>query len=148
MYSFFCFVLFCFPSNGDFLSGSGPVRVCLSIDPSILSHLIEPPHFKKSIPSSTSSSSPPPPKPPSSLLFPTTPTTTKLTKKPMGPIDLDKQCGVLGGTQHTPCQRAITCKNHSVGAKRMVKGRSQSYDILVQLFQRQKEKGSRELVVG
>ncbi|KAJ1505234.1 hypothetical protein HMI54_006150 [Coelomomyces lativittatus] len=111
-------------------------------DPSILSHLIEPPHFKKSIPSSTSSSSPPPPKPPSSLLFPTTPTTTKLTKKPMGPIDLDKQCGVLGGTQHTPCQRAITCKNHSVGAKRMVKGRSQSYDILVQLFQRQKEKAS------
>ncbi|KAI9144757.1 SCA7, zinc-binding domain-containing protein [Paraphysoderma sedebokerense] len=49
------------------------------------------------------------------------------------PLDLDRHCGVPLGTG--VCMRAITCKNHSVAAKRAVEGRSQGYDILVQLYQ-------------
>ncbi|RKP38689.1 SCA7 domain-containing protein, partial [Dimargaris cristalligena] len=47
-----------------------------------------------------------------------------------GPIDLDKQCGVMGPNGQ-PCARSLTCKTHSMGAKRAVLGRSQLYDLLL-----------------
>lgn len=55
-------------------------------------------------------------------------------------VDVDKQCGVplvspegepLGGL----CARSLTCKTHSMGAKRAVKGRSQAYDVLLSMYQ-------------
>ncbi|KAI8855139.1 SCA7, zinc-binding domain-containing protein [Chytridium lagenaria] len=50
-----------------------------------------------------------------------------------GPIDLDKQCGVpLENGQL--CSRSITCKIHSVSAKRAVFGRTQQYDTLFQEY--------------
>ncbi|KNE56742.1 hypothetical protein AMAG_02522 [Allomyces macrogynus ATCC 38327] len=64
--------------------------------------------------------------------------TAKANKKKHGPIDLDKQCGVLTADGF-PCHRSITCKNHPIGQKRTVAGRSQPYDVLVDLFQKSKQ---------
>ncbi|KAJ1970468.1 SAGA complex subunit Sgf73 [Dimargaris xerosporica] len=57
-------------------------------------------------------------------------TPNKNTTRAKGPIDLDKQCGVLG-PNNQPCARSLTCKTHSMGAKRAVVGRSQLYDVLL-----------------
>ncbi|KAJ1651919.1 SAGA complex subunit Sgf73 [Dispira simplex] len=57
-------------------------------------------------------------------------TTPKANPRARGPVDLDKQCGVLG-PNNTPCARSLTCKTHSMGAKRAVLGRSQLYDVLL-----------------
>ncbi|RKP23921.1 SCA7 domain-containing protein, partial [Syncephalis pseudoplumigaleata] len=46
-----------------------------------------------------------------------------------GPVDLDKQCGVMLPTNQ-PCSRSLTCKTHSMSLKRGVVGRSQPYDVL------------------
>lgn len=54
--------------------------------------------------------------------------------KAKGPVDVDKQCGVAltsGGL----CARSLTCKTHSMGAKRAVLGRTQPYDVLLQQYQ-------------
>ncbi|TPX72190.1 hypothetical protein SpCBS45565_g00445 [Spizellomyces sp. 'palustris'] len=59
---------------------------------------------------------------------------SKATRTVKGPIDLDKQCGVRLDSGAL-CTRSITCKIHSVGAKRAVQGRSQQYDILFQEHQ-------------
>ena len=56
-------------------------------------------------------------------------------KKHRGPINLDRQCGVINN-KGLPCSRSLTCKSHSMGAKRHVQGRSQPYDTL--LFEWQK----------
>lgn len=56
-------------------------------------------------------------------------------KKNRGPINLDRQCGVINN-KGLPCSRSLTCKSHSMGAKRNVQGRSQPYDVL--LFEWQK----------
>ena len=56
-------------------------------------------------------------------------------KKHRGPVDLDRQCGVIND-KGLPCSRSLTCKSHSMGAKRNVPGRSQPYDKL--LFEWQK----------
>ncbi|WFD45169.1 SAGA complex subunit Sgf73 [Malassezia psittaci] len=56
-------------------------------------------------------------------------------KKNRGPINLDRQCGVINN-KGLPCSRSLTCKSHSMGAKRNVAGRSQPYDTL--LFEWQK----------
>ena len=56
-------------------------------------------------------------------------------KKNRGPINLDRQCGVINN-KGFPCSRSLTCKSHSMGAKRNVPGRSQPYDTL--LFEWQK----------
>ncbi|WFD21223.1 SAGA complex subunit Sgf73 [Malassezia caprae] len=56
-------------------------------------------------------------------------------KKNRGPIDLDRQCGVINN-KGLPCSRSLTCKSHSMGAKRHVAGRSRPYDVL--LFEWQK----------
>ncbi|KAF9960686.1 hypothetical protein BGZ72_006256 [Mortierella alpina] len=52
-----------------------------------------------------------------------------------GPLDLDKQCGVIipGGA---PCARSLTCKSHSMSSKRAVEGRSRPYDVLLGLYQK------------
>ncbi|KAH9839828.1 SCA7-domain-containing protein [Rhodofomes roseus] len=56
---------------------------------------------------------------------------TKVTKgRFKGPVDYDKQCGVIND-KNLPCSRSLTCKSHSMGAKRAVQGRSRPYDELL-----------------
>lgn len=47
-----------------------------------------------------------------------------------GPVDYDKQCGVIND-KGLPCSRSLSCKSHSMGAKRSVQGRSKPYDELL-----------------
>ena len=47
-----------------------------------------------------------------------------------GPVDFDKQCGVIND-KNLPCSRSLTCKSHSMGAKRAVQGRTRLYDELL-----------------
>ncbi|KAJ7623377.1 SCA7, zinc-binding domain-containing protein [Roridomyces roridus] len=62
--------------------------------------------------------------------------TTKVTKGRMkGPVDYDQQCGVIND-KGLPCSRSLTCKSHSMGAKRAVEGRSRKYDDLLLEWQR------------
>ncbi|WEW57804.1 SAGA complex subunit Sgf73 [Emydomyces testavorans] len=58
--------------------------------------------------------------------------------KPKGPVDVEKQCGVIlpNGGQ---CARSLTCKSHSMGAKRAVPGRSLPYDMLLQAYQKKNQ---------
>ncbi|KAL4806456.1 SCA7, zinc-binding domain-containing protein [Aspergillus unguis] len=60
------------------------------------------------------------------------------TAKPKGPVDVEKQCGVPlpNGAQ---CARSLTCKSHSMGAKRAVPGRSLPYDMLLQMYQKKNQ---------
>lgn len=60
------------------------------------------------------------------------------TAKPKGPVDVERQCGVLlpNGQQ---CARSLTCKSHSMGAKRAVAGRSLPYDVLLQAYQKKNQ---------
>ena len=58
--------------------------------------------------------------------------------KPKGPVDVEKQCGVAlpnGGN----CARSLTCKSHSMGAKRAVPGRSLPYDQLLAAYQKKNQ---------
>ena len=56
---------------------------------------------------------------------------TKVTKgRFKGPVDYDKQCGVIND-KGLPCSRSLSCKSHSMGAKRGVQGRSKPYDELL-----------------
>ena len=58
--------------------------------------------------------------------------------KPKGPVDVEKQCGVVlpnGGN----CARSLTCKSHSMGAKRAVPGRSMPYDQLLAAYQKKNQ---------
>ncbi|TDL24090.1 SCA7-domain-containing protein [Rickenella mellea] len=56
---------------------------------------------------------------------------TKVTKgRFKGPVDYDRQCGVIND-KNLPCSRSLTCKTHSMGAKRAVQGRSKGYDELL-----------------
>lgn len=48
----------------------------------------------------------------------------------------DKNCGVLMPSRQ-PCMRSLTCKQHSMGAKRAVVGRSTAYDLLLANYHRQ-----------
>ncbi|KAG0670447.1 hypothetical protein C6P45_002350 [Maudiozyma exigua] len=51
-------------------------------------------------------------------------------------IDFDKQCGVSlpeGGY----CARSLTCKSHSMGAKRSVEGRTKTFDELLANYHRE-----------
>jgi len=52
-----------------------------------------------------------------------------------GPVDYDRQCGVIND-KNLPCSRSLTCKSHSMGAKRAVQGRSRNYDDLLLDWQR------------
>ncbi|KAF9078082.1 SCA7, zinc-binding domain-containing protein [Rhodocollybia butyracea] len=61
----------------------------------------------------------------------------KITKgRSKGPVDYDKQCGVIND-KGLPCSRSLTCKSHSMGAKRSVQGRSRNYDDLLLDWQRE-----------
>ncbi|KAG7093887.1 hypothetical protein E1B28_007526 [Marasmius oreades] len=63
--------------------------------------------------------------------------TPKVTKGRLkGPVDYDKQCGVIND-KNLPCSRSLTCKSHSMGAKRAVQGRSRPYDELLLDWQRE-----------
>jgi len=60
------------------------------------------------------------------------------TAKPKGPVDVEKQCGVVlphGGF----CARSLTCKSHSMGLKRAVPGRSLPYDMLLAQYQKKNQ---------
>lgn len=74
----------------------------------------------------------------------TTPAPKKQRKsKPRNPtekhlVDFDKQCGVElpeGGC----CGRSLTCKSHSMGAKRAVQGRSQPFDVLLAQYHKKNQ---------
>ncbi|SGY13664.1 BQ5605_C010g05936 [Microbotryum silenes-dioicae] len=52
-----------------------------------------------------------------------------------GPVDVDRQCGVIND-KGLQCLRSLTCKTHSMGAKRSVPHRSQPYDVLLHEWQR------------
>ena len=64
-------------------------------------------------------------------------TKKKVAKQPR-PVDVERQCGVVlpNGQQ---CARSLTCKSHSMGAKRAVPGRSLPYDILLQQYQKKNQ---------
>src|SRR6266478_195297 len=47
-----------------------------------------------------------------------------------GPFNPDRHCGVIND-KNLPCSRSLTCKSHSMGAKRAVQGRSKDYDELL-----------------
>ncbi|WOO81509.1 SAGA-associated factor 73 [Vanrija pseudolonga] len=51
------------------------------------------------------------------------------------PLDYDRQCGVIND-KGLPCSRSLTCKTHTVGAKRAVQGRTRPYDELFIEWQR------------
>ncbi|EPE28842.1 hypothetical protein GLAREA_09963 [Glarea lozoyensis ATCC 20868] len=57
--------------------------------------------------------------------------------KPKGPVDVERQCGVMKDGQ--PCARSLTCKSHSMGAKRAVPGRSLPYDMLLTAYQKKNQ---------
>jgi hypothetical protein len=54
-----------------------------------------------------------------------------------GPVDVERQCGVL--KDGVPCARSLTCKSHSMGAKRAVPGRSLPYDMLLTAYQKKNQ---------
>jgi hypothetical protein len=54
-----------------------------------------------------------------------------------GPVDVERQCGV--SKDGVPCARSLTCKSHSMGAKRAVAGRSLPYDMLLAAYQKKNQ---------
>jgi hypothetical protein len=58
--------------------------------------------------------------------------------KPKGPVDVEKQCGVLLANGAF-CARSLTCKSHAMGAKRAVPGRSLPYDMLLAAYQKKNQ---------
>jgi SAGA-associated factor 73 len=54
-------------------------------------------------------------------------------------VDVERQCGVLDPEKGTMCARSLTCKSHSMSAKRAVPGRSQPYDTLLSQWQRKNQ---------
>ena len=58
--------------------------------------------------------------------------------KPKGPVDVEKQCGVAL-PNGAFCARSLTCKSHSMGAKRAVPGRSLPYDMLLAAYQKKNQ---------
>lgn len=60
------------------------------------------------------------------------------TAKPKGPVDVERQCGVILPNGQS-CARSLTCKSHSMGAKRAVPGRSLPYDMLLAAYQKKNQ---------
>jgi len=54
-----------------------------------------------------------------------------------GPVDVERQCGVM--KDGVACARSLTCKSHSMGAKRAVAGRSLPYDMLLAAYQKKNQ---------
>jgi len=46
-----------------------------------------------------------------------------------GPINFDRQCGVID-VRNLPCSQSLACDVHSLDGKRAVRGRSRPYDEL------------------
>lgn len=65
----------------------------------------------------------------------------KPTGRVKGPLDLDKQCGVVASIGVPPCARSLTCKSHSMSSKRAVEGRSKPYDVLLSFVQKKPAPG-------
>lgn len=61
----------------------------------------------------------------------------RVYRRPPGPVDVERQCGVMKDGQ--PCARSLTCKSHSMGAKRAVPGRSLPYDMLLTAYQKKNQ---------
>jgi hypothetical protein len=55
----------------------------------------------------------------------------------IGPVDVERQCGVM--KDGVACARSLTCKSHSMGAKRAVAGRSLPYDMLLAAYQKKNQ---------
>jgi len=70
------------------------------------------------------------------------PAKVKAPGRVKGPLDLDKQCGVVMLVGGPPCARSLTCKSHSMSAKRGVEGRSRPYDVLLGLYQKKPVPGT------
>lgn len=51
---------------------------------------------------------------------------------------MERQCGVMLPNGQ-PCARSLTCKSHSMGAKRAVVGRSLPYDMLLAAYQKKNQ---------
>lgn len=62
----------------------------------------------------------------------------KPKQKPRGPVDVEKQCGVLLPNGQM-CARSLTCKSHSMGAKRSVPGRSMPYNMLLAAYNKKNQ---------
>ncbi|KAL2311950.1 SAGA complex subunit Sgf73 [Schizosaccharomyces pombe] len=62
----------------------------------------------------------------------------KKNPKVKGPVDVEKQCGVLLPNGQM-CARSLTCKTHSMSSKRAVPGRSQPYDVLLAACQKKNQ---------
>lgn len=62
----------------------------------------------------------------------------KAKKPAKGPVDVGKQCGVPL-PNGALCARSLTCKSHSMGAKRAVPGRSAPYDVLLAQYQKKNQ---------
>ena len=58
--------------------------------------------------------------------------------KPKAPVSVEVQCGVQL-PNGALCARSLTCKSHSMGAKRSVLGRSQPYDVLLANYQKKNQ---------
>ena len=58
--------------------------------------------------------------------------------KPKQPVDVEKQCGVPL-PNGLLCARSLTCKTHSMGAKRQVPGRSAPYTTLLAQYQKRNQ---------
>ncbi|KAF9927095.1 hypothetical protein BGZ65_006941, partial [Modicella reniformis] len=124
-------------------------EVSLEIRTDVSEKKSEPPKTKKrkestnidepETPSSTIEMSPPPTpgkKPIDKKQKATKPAKAKPPGRVKGPLDLDKQCGVIMISGGPPCARSLTCKSHSMSAKRAVEGRSRPYDILLGSYQK------------
>jgi hypothetical protein len=68
---------------------------------------------------------------------PNKPKSANKSSKTKGPVDVERQCGVL--KDGVPCARSLTCKSHSMGAKRAVPGRSLPYDMLLSQYQKKNQ---------
>lgn len=66
--------------------------------------------------------------------------------KTKGPVDVERQCGVIL-PNGAPCARSLTCKSHSMGAKRAVPGRSLPYDMLLAAYQKKNQAKQQKLAL-
>lgn len=62
----------------------------------------------------------------------------KTAPKAKAPVDVERQCGVIT-PNGVPCARSLTCKSHSMGAKRAVPGRSLPYGMLLAAYQKKNQ---------
>jgi len=84
--------------------------------------------------------------------LPKEPKAKRKKEKPAKPhpkpkVDVEKQCGVQLA-RGALCARSLTCKSHSMGAKRGVLGRSQPYDVLLAAYQKKNHAKQQEAAIN